>query len=96
MAINFYKIINNFFDRRKEFALIEAAKWGDKNKLQELLAQGVNPNITNKNGQTPLALLVRSQRHAEGELLLAHGADPNCSAVGDMYSTYTSLVQSAE
>jgi len=45
MRINFYKVFKDFFNRRKEMALIEAAKWGNKNKLQQLLAQGVNPNL---------------------------------------------------
>lgn len=109
MAINFYKIFKDFFGRRKdveqdsisysdnpEVAIIEAAKWGDKNKLQELLAQGVNPNVMDKNGRMPLAWAARYQRNEEADLLLAHGADPNCSAVGDTDGTYTVIVQGAE
>lgn len=96
MRINFYKVFKDFLNCRKEMALIEAAKWGNKNKLQQLLAQGVNPNVIDENGKTPLAWTAYSQNNINANLLLTHGADPNCFAVGDANGTYTILMQGAK
>ena len=53
-----------------------AAEKGDVKELKKLLKE-INPNIRNKNGETPLHI-VAGRSHLEAvKLLLDHGADPN-------------------
>jgi ankyrin repeat protein len=67
-------------------------------KVEELLAQGANPNARDKNGNTPLHLLPFSQRIADSGgadadialLLLQFGADPNAQNNKGNTPTHTS------
>lgn len=50
---------------------------GDKKSIQQLLENGVNPNIQDYRGWSPL-MWASAERHVEVvQLLLEHGADPN-------------------
>lgn len=57
-----------------------AAKKGDVKELKKLLKE-INPNIRNKEGETPLHI-VAGRSHLEAvKLLLDHGADPNAQTI---------------
>ena len=63
--------------RNKGAELINAAEDGNVCKVQQLLKEGVNPNVRNEAGETPLH---RAAIYADAdvmEILLKHGADPN-------------------
>ena len=59
--------------------LEEAVNSGNKEVVELLLKHGANPNIENKNGDTPLFVASKSDDNKNDivELLLKHGADPN-------------------
>ncbi len=63
--------------RNKGAELIKAAEQGDVCRVQQLLEEGVDPNVRNASGETPLH---RAAFYADAdimEILLKHGADPN-------------------
>jgi ankyrin repeat protein len=59
-------------------SLFFAAGFGDLAEVKRLVVGcGVNPNIKDKDGNTPLHYAAREGRLKVVELLLEHGADPN-------------------
>ena len=60
--------------------LIDAARNGDIQRVQELLENGANPNIQNRNGRTALMVAIAWGYTDIVLLLLEKGADPNISA----------------
>ncbi|KAF5281784.1 hypothetical protein FQR65_LT14531 [Abscondita terminalis] len=54
-----------------------AAAHGDFAIMSALLERGLNINVPNKNGETPLLVALREHRWVIAELLLLHGADVN-------------------
>ncbi len=62
---------------RYERALIEAAKEGNASQVRGLLEQGVNPNVYDENGDTPLNWAAYKGDLASVDMLLYAGADVN-------------------
>ena len=62
---------------RYEQALIEAAKEGNASQVRGLLEQGVNPNVYDKNGNSPLMWAAYNGDLASVDMLLYAGADVN-------------------
>ena len=62
---------------RYEQALIEAAKNSNASQVRGLLEQGVNPNISDKNGDSPLNWAAYKGDLASVDMLLYAGADVN-------------------
>lgn len=60
--------------------LIDATRNGDIQRVQELLENGANPNIQNRNGRTALMVAIAWGYTDIVLLLLEKGADPNISA----------------
>ena len=60
--------------------LIDAVRNGDIELVQELLENGANPNIQNRNGRTALMVAIAWGYTDIVLLLLEKGADPNISA----------------
>jgi ankyrin repeat protein len=58
-------------------ALYRAVQRNNPEKIQLLLAQGANPNVSNEYGYTPLYWAANYNPISVVELLLAHGANPN-------------------
>jgi ankyrin repeat protein len=81
VAYSYRKEISNQLDTQldsKADQLVNAAKKGDANKLQELLTRGINVNI--KNRQFDLTALMAAASKGQIEIvriLLAHNADIN-------------------
>ncbi len=57
-------------------ALAMAAMGGHTDVIAALLYRGANPNITDRQGQTPLQWAIEKNQRAAGELLMAGGARP--------------------
>lgn len=64
----------------KMYTLHMAARDGDRNAAGMLLAEGVEVNVTNKHGDTPLHWAALNGRRDMAEWLLTHGADVNAKA----------------
>ncbi|KAF5281783.1 hypothetical protein FQR65_LT14530 [Abscondita terminalis] len=60
-----------------------AAAHGDFAIMSALLERGLNINVPNKNGETPLLVALREHRWVIAELLLSRGADVN--TIGNEY-----------
>ncbi|XP_045436231.1 cyclin-dependent kinase inhibitor 2A-like isoform X1 [Pipistrellus kuhlii] len=58
--------------------LATAAARGRVDEVQALLQAGVSPNAPNSQGRTPIQVMMMGSTRV-AELLLAHGADPNCA-----------------
>lgn len=56
--------------------LIDASKNGDVNKVNELLASGIDPDGPGKGGETPLMAAARGGHLAVVEALVQAFADP--------------------
>jgi uncharacterized protein len=65
------------FEDSRVVALAEAAERGDLQKIDALLAQGVDVNTKGKDGITPLAWAMIARNKAGFQRLLQKGADPN-------------------
>ncbi|CAJ1401426.1 unnamed protein product [Effrenium voratum] len=61
----------------RQLHLHEAARFGQMERLQELLEQNVEVNERNERGMTPLCFAVHEGRSEAIRLLLARAADPN-------------------
>src|ERR1700691_4644953 len=57
--------------------LMNAISGGDLKTMESLLSAGVDPNLPDPHGQTPLYLAMRFDQPAVVELLLTSHADPN-------------------
>ena len=62
--------------------LAKAARLGDVKTTEMLLSAGVNPNVPNQQGLTPLSYAVLFDHRDVAALLLAHHADPNGGVTG--------------
>jgi hypothetical protein len=62
---------------RPEAALLEAAGRGDLTAVERLLRQGVQVDVRDGNGRTPLLLATRANHVAVARALVAAGADVN-------------------
>ena len=56
---------------------------GKVNATRKLLNMGINPNVVDSEGTTPLRRAVENQRTEVASLLLKHGADINVECPGD-------------
>ncbi|XP_066113448.1 cyclin-dependent kinase inhibitor 2A-like [Saccopteryx bilineata] len=59
-------------------ALAAAAARGSEIEVLALLQAGVSPNAPNRWGRTPIQVMMMGRTRV-AELLLFHGADPNCA-----------------
>jgi len=57
--------------------LLAASLRGNLQIIRDILSQGIDPNIRNQAGFTPLILAINSGKKESVELLLENGADPN-------------------
>jgi ankyrin repeat protein len=57
--------------------LANSSRLGDYKTVEALLSSGVNPNLPDKSGRTPLYYSVLFNRNDIADLLLARDADPN-------------------
>ncbi|TQV89954.1 hypothetical protein V2A60_008055 [Cordyceps javanica] len=67
-------------------ALNDAISGQDTDAVRLLLLYGVNPNTSDRQGQTPLMVACRSAQLEIAIALLKYGADPNMSSTGEMGS----------
>ncbi|XP_036187172.1 cyclin-dependent kinase inhibitor 2A-like isoform X2 [Myotis myotis] len=58
--------------------LAAAAAGGRAEEVQALLQAGASPNAPNSHGRTPIQVMMMGSTRV-AELLLIHGADPNCA-----------------
>ncbi|XP_045636481.1 cyclin-dependent kinase inhibitor 2A-like isoform X1 [Ursus americanus] len=65
--------MESFADR-----LATAAARGRADEVRTLLAAGVPPNARNRQGRSPIQVMMMGSTRV-AELLLLHGADPNCA-----------------
>jgi ankyrin repeat protein len=72
-------------------ALGDAIERGDLARIRGLVAQGTDPNVPGRHGETPLWFALRKSRVAPGKLLVELGADPNRGPAGEP----TALVKAA-
>jgi ankyrin repeat protein len=54
-----------------------AAANGDAAAIEQLIADGENPNLQDSKSRTPLIVAAFRRQHAAAQALLRHGADPN-------------------
>jgi len=69
--------------------LLEAVIVGDVEKVKDLLTNGAEVDVRDKNGMTPLLLAARKGNSEIVRLLLAHGANVNAQ---DHYLAWTPLI----
>jgi hypothetical protein len=71
--------------KKGETAIASAAEQGDVEAVTVLLARGVNVNVPDYRGYTPLMLAAHHDRASTAavRLLLAHGADPAATGEGE-------------
>ena len=62
---------------RYEKALIQAARAGNASQVRGLLEAGIDPNITDEHGNTPLMMAANRGDLASVDMLLYAGADVN-------------------
>ncbi len=60
--------------------LVKASRLGDLKTAETLLSSGIDPNLSNQYGRTPLYYAALFNRNDVAALLLAHDADPNTRA----------------
>ncbi len=70
-----YSYLSDLKTPVKPVSLFDAIAKGDLKKIESLLKQGVNPNIRDKDGKTPLHNAAYLGHVAVAKLLLEHGAD---------------------
>ena len=70
-----YSYLSDLKTPVKPVSLFDAIAKGDLKKIESLLKRGVNPNIRDKDGQTPLHKAAYGGHVAVAKLLLEHGAD---------------------
>ncbi|KAF3821350.1 hypothetical protein GH733_011503 [Mirounga leonina] len=58
--------------------LATAAAQGRADEVRALLAAGVPPNARNRQGRSPIQVMMMGSTRV-AELLLCHGAEPNCA-----------------
>lgn len=71
------QIADTFMDSASEDELLTAASEGDMERVQSLLDDGINPNVTDEEGWTALMWSAQFNDTEMGNLLLDAGADPN-------------------
>ncbi|WP_327175904.1 HEAT repeat domain-containing protein [Streptomyces sp. NBC_01335] len=59
-----------------EAPLITAIRSGDTDRLQDILAEGGDPDTRDARGAPALCLAIQTYSHAATRLLITHGADP--------------------
>ena len=73
--------VDNFisvtFSEDDTTAVIEAVARGDEAKVKELLDSGINPDLQDYDGWTPLMWAVQDGNISMADILLEAGADPN-------------------
>ncbi|CAH0015525.1 unnamed protein product [Clonostachys rhizophaga] len=95
-----HKLVEQLLDRGAPanssdiHALIEAVKVQDVESVRLLLLFGADPNETDREGMTPLALAVEKTLLGAAVTLLKYGADPNMKAGMDQDSPVARAIQS--
>lgn len=69
-----------------EGALLQAAKIGDIDRVRSLISSGVDVNITDQKGNTPLLLALQGGYRDVAILLVAKGADVNVKSPPQKYA----------
>jgi ankyrin repeat protein len=74
-AANLQAMVELFLNNNEQ--LIESVKKGDKQRVKELLDQGINSNVEDKNGQSPLHWAASNGTKEITQILIDHGASVN-------------------
>jgi len=74
--------------------LAKASRLGDLKSAETLVSAGVDPNLPNQYGWTPLYYAALFNRNDVVALLLAHAADPNIRAGGEAGSEFPQTARS--
>lgn len=69
--------LQKIFDNESVIQLTSAAIEGNVERIDQLIAEGVNVNFQSKNGTTPLLAMMGFDNLVGYERLLFHGANPN-------------------
>lgn len=73
-----------YFDDSRVIELCEAIEAGDIERINALIASGVDVNFRGKDGMTPLLWAYPGERTEAFETLLKNGADPNLTFSSDL------------
>lgn len=98
-----YRLAEQLLDRgvspnsgSAEHALNDAISRRDAEAIRLLLLYGANPNMTDRDGQLPLAIACSSNQLEVTIALLKYGADPNLSSRGNASSPLAAALSSAD
>jgi ankyrin repeat protein len=79
---------SDYFEAKPQIALAEAAAKGNTDKIDQLLAGGVDVNAQGKEGMTALIWAIFHQNKKGFQYLLEHGANPNLQLADDETSDF--------
>jgi len=85
-------MIERIQQAKKIKSLFEAARKGDIEQVKSLISKGVDINVTDDKGRTPLHYAAEHSHREVSELLIAEGADVNASGPGDWTALFYAIL----